>query len=354
MTEAVLDHNEAMEQQSAGTLLSQAREANSLTAKDVADRLFLTPAFIELIDIDEAHKIPKQAFVKGYLRSYAKMVGLDGDFIVRQFDKASAFPTGKVKIRALTEESVGSIKFTGPVFTTGLIGLGALILVVMMVWYFSSSEEEVPRPVATVPNTFEQGGVEQAETEDPIELLIEQAAEPETQGFDYLAPTSDDASNAAANTSERAEGVREEVTQEAIEPEQDSSQSFGQNAALQATFEEAGEPEINLATESEDEGIEVQRVTEDGRNFITVDAGGVDELKFNFSGECWLEIEDANGRAIYGDLGVAGNSLTVYGEAPFRLLFGNAPAIEMSFNGQAFDLTRYTTDQQTAKIRVGG
>ena len=52
----------------------------------MADQLFLTTLYIHHIDAGEFEKIPKVAFIKGYLRTYARAVGLDGNAIVSAFE----------------------------------------------------------------------------------------------------------------------------------------------------------------------------------------------------------------------------------------------------------------------------
>ena len=104
---------------------------------------------------------------------------------------------------------------------------------------------------------------------------------------------------------------------------------------------------------SVDDSISIDRDRVGDTNFIVVRAHGDDELIFAFNDECWLEIQDGNGKAIFGDLGRAGDELTVYGVAPFEVLFGKAPAVTMAFNGVSIDLSRSTASDDTAKVIVG-
>ena len=99
--------------------------------------------------------------------------------------------------------------------------------------------------------------------------------------------------------------------------------------------------------------VSVGRETIDGTRFINVTAGGDAELHFTFADECWVEVEDADGDAIFGDLGRQGDDLRVLGKAPFDVLFGNAPAVTMAFNGESVNLSQSTKSDNTAKLRVG-
>jgi len=109
--------------QSISALLRETREKLGLSQKDVADQLFLTGTFIRYIDDGLFEKIPKQAFIKGYLRSYARVIQLNGDEVVAQYE-AERESQEQIALRGVTEERVGSSALTGPVLQTGVIGLG--------------------------------------------------------------------------------------------------------------------------------------------------------------------------------------------------------------------------------------
>ena len=76
------------------------------------------------------------------------------------------------------------------------------------------------------------------------------------------------------------------------------------------------------------------------------------KLEFNFTDECWIEVFDAVGDQVYGDLNRTGDTLVVVGTAPFRVLFGKAPAAQLVFNGQRVSLDRYTRADLTATIKL--
>ena len=58
--------------------LIDARKALGLSQEDVAGILYLDVKVIRTIEQSAYEEIPKQVFLKGYLRSIAKVVGLDG------------------------------------------------------------------------------------------------------------------------------------------------------------------------------------------------------------------------------------------------------------------------------------
>ena len=148
-------------------LLVEARQRLGLSQKEVADKLYLTTSFIKYIDAGEFSSLPKPAFIKGYLRNYARVVDLSGDEIVVLYDAELQITESTSEIRGVTEENVGTSSITGPVLQTGLIGLGGLALVVAVIWWIvSDPEEETPLSVA-------QSGVSQPATQDSSEAVFD-------------------------------------------------------------------------------------------------------------------------------------------------------------------------------------
>lgn len=347
----------------ASQMLKTAREAAGLSQDQVAQELYLTPSYIRLIDSDEVEKIAKQAFVRGYLRSYAKLVQLSGDEVVARFDQTHGGGQPKVEMRRVTKESIGSTNFTGPVFQTGILGLVGLIAVVILVWYLTTSEEEAPVTVgpavsqlsesarqrnalAADVEAFESApefevtpGVKVSGFPEETESSEEPAVEPATSN---VAPIIVDAANATPAARPASQIVKAEVAQ----ADQSISEPQVSNTLLAAANPA---PVFEEAETLEGRDIAIQRVG----NLISVVAGGDDELRFFFSDECWIEIEDSAGDSIYGDLNRAGDELVVSGSAPFEVLFGKAPAVTMEYNGVPIDLVPHTTSVDTAKLKVG-
>ena len=70
---------------SPGQQLRQAREARKLDTSQVATSLRLAPRAIAAIEQDDYAQLPSPVFIAGYIRSYAKLVGLDPEPLVERF-----------------------------------------------------------------------------------------------------------------------------------------------------------------------------------------------------------------------------------------------------------------------------
>jgi cytoskeleton protein RodZ len=60
-----------------GARLRAAREAGGLSIEDVASKLKLSPRQINAIEIEDWDALPERTFTRGFMRSYARLVGVD-------------------------------------------------------------------------------------------------------------------------------------------------------------------------------------------------------------------------------------------------------------------------------------
>ncbi|WJW76265.1 DUF4115 domain-containing protein [Thiohalobacter sp. IOR34] len=77
-----------------GSRLREAREARSLAVMDVAVQLNLDAWIIEALEADDHARLPAPIFVRGYLRSYAKLVGLPPEALLADYRPPASEPPG--------------------------------------------------------------------------------------------------------------------------------------------------------------------------------------------------------------------------------------------------------------------
>lgn len=313
--------------QTASDMLRSAREEKGLSQKEVADQLFLSATFIRYIDNAEFDKLPKQPFIKGYLRSYARMVNLSGDEVVACFQKGLEEAEEVVGTHDMMDERPGPNNFTGPVFQTGVAGLAGLLVVIALVWWLVS-DDEVEGPAPEVVSAEEV--VEEPSATVPAEVDGNPYATVATEGAGISA-VGGFAGELTVGASPEEEPVAETVEIDEPAPEEVSD---GMN-----------DPSTRE--------VQVETVSEGDANYTTVDAGGNDQLKFSFSDECWVEVQDAQGTSIYADLNRAGDVLEVSGISPFRVLLGRATSVGLYYNNEKVDLERHVTSDNTARVTLG-
>lgn len=358
MSESYRSDNEDVEEdveqifdntETASEMLRMAREETGLSQKEVADQLFLSETFVRYIDDGEFQKIPKQPFVKGYLRSYARVVNLSGDDVVACYQKELGENADIIEPGDLVEESPGINNFTGPVLQTGLAGLAGLIVIVALVWWLvSDGDSKAPEPQFT--STTDSS----TETKEPSANTKEPSADIREPSADIREPSAAGTEPSTKSAESGVGTVEQAVASTAVEV-------TGLNVIeTEPVVDTAGEgaPSDELTSElvnddSQSGKVEVERVTEAGTTYITVDAGGDDQVELLFSGDCWVEVQDARGASLYADLNHEGEVLKISGESPFQLLLGRASSVQLSFNNEGIDLGRYVTSDNTANVTLG-
>lgn len=136
-----------------GQILREARFAEDQSEAQIASRLYLSRNVVRFIENDEYDKLPGTTFIRGYLRSYARLVNVSSEKVMEAFDALGitsehAPPVIAPITRAKKEVSANdkSIRWVTYIIIITLLGLVA-------VWWRSHSdniEDVVAEPAATV------------------------------------------------------------------------------------------------------------------------------------------------------------------------------------------------------------
>ncbi len=119
---------------SPGALLKAGREEQGMSCREAADRLNWMPDYVSVIEGDNYEKLRNPAFARGYVKAYARLVGLNTDELVASFDRIRAENASNNEAR---------MKETKPLHLqkTGLgvvVGLGIFLLTIVFMWWRSS------------------------------------------------------------------------------------------------------------------------------------------------------------------------------------------------------------------------
>jgi cytoskeleton protein RodZ len=132
-----------------GRHLREAREHQGLTAEDVAERLHLQPGQVEALENDDYTHFPAAIFVSGYLRSYARLLGLDADPLVKALGQQGLEGP---HLRSELTARMPPVRRARPSFSPrlrALAAIGAVVCLVVLGWSLWPRGERVP--MATAP-----------------------------------------------------------------------------------------------------------------------------------------------------------------------------------------------------------
>ena len=112
-----------------GDVLRDARVAANWTIAEIANKLNLTVSAVESIESSQFERLPGVTFARGYIRSYAKVLGLDANQLVKQFDQTVGSNTIDNAVHSIDRVgearrvSRGMLQFSA--FVVFLIAVGA-------------------------------------------------------------------------------------------------------------------------------------------------------------------------------------------------------------------------------------
>lgn len=73
-----------------GEFLKKTREEKGISLKDIQDRTKIRSRYLEAIEKGEFQIVPGEVYLRGFLRSYAECIGLNGFEVVDEYKKLVA------------------------------------------------------------------------------------------------------------------------------------------------------------------------------------------------------------------------------------------------------------------------
>ena len=327
-TEATHDKNETL---STGIRLRNAREQLGFSQQAVAERLCLKVSTVRDIEEDKAPADLASTFLRGYIRSYARLVHIPEEELLPGLEKQA--PIRPAKVAPMQSFSLGKRrkKRDGWLMTFTWLVLFVVVGLTGAWWWqnHKAQQEEITTMADQSSAELNQAGSENAQN---VPLNTDGAAsssEPQTAAPDASATDAVQAPAATANTA--------------------APQAQDQNAVAapsQANVDTAAN--APAATQPADNTAASLPTSPAG----TATAADPNALVMNFSADCWLEVTDATGKKLFSGLQRKDGTLNLTGQAPYKLKIGAPAAVQIQYQGKPVDLSRFIRTNQVARLTV--
>ncbi len=339
---------------SVGAALREARERAGLSVEDVANRLKFAPRQITALERDDFANLPETAFVRGFVRSYARMLQLDE---VRLLAALPGAPTPAaapvVETKQINAPFHNMYEQLQP--NLGWIA-GALGIVVVLVLFAVMRSEKQPEPtpaveVVTVPQVESASAVASAVA--PTAQLAEAAGPPPAfvsvpATGNGPAPTVTTATAPAAPNGTHKPHEKEKV---AAKPKAEAvkvQKPVPVPQPVEAVT--AGAEGSSAVSETAPAGIvppptvaqEPAASAEASTSAATEPQAAKAKLHFVFDEDSWVEVKDKDGKIMLSMLGLRGHEQGLYRVPPFNVTIGHASGVRLYFQGKQVDLGPYT------------
>ena len=351
-----------------GAILRHAREAAGYSVADVAERMRLSRHHIENLEAERFELFPVSVFLRGYLISYARLLGIDAEPLLEAYDQRGFGPPQLHSQEAASTTTRGS-EFTVTITTLIVI---AVLIVLSALWWREQWTDDAGMPSTAVEQPDDEGPDEPAEplepdgATDPAEPSDPEAAaeipgvEPppvpvaaEVDGSEDAPDSIEPATTADVDVVTDADAPAETALAGEVGPEAPVATAPDTDSeAAPGVPDQSAEP---VSTPAASAGVGPAPAPATDAESRTDDAAGESaSLVIRVREDCWLMIRDAEQRLIYRDLASAGTVLELTAVPPLRVVAGYAEGIEIEYNGEPFDLTPHVEqDTGTARFRLG-
>ena len=328
-----------------GETLRQARESNGWSLAEVALKLNLTVTSLSNLEAGAFDKLPGHTFARGYIRAYAKLLGMDQTVLVQQFDQSTGTDSQGSNVHAL-----GRIEEPVRVSHTILRIVSLLLLIAVIgggfVWWQDQTSQRSKDVTSLAPEHVEVEGADGTTQIHPID-------EPEDQ-----AVAEGQAEGATALALPQAETTAESTGAEPVAP---ATAPAAPAAATPAAPVHTPAPVVATpatpapnapATPAPTVTAPVVAATPAPTAEAAVPAAGDGQVQLQFTADCWAQVTDGRGKVLFSGLKHKGDSVSVSGKPPLAVRLGVARAAQVSYNGQPVDIAPFTSGE-TARLKLG-
>ncbi|MFM5447689.1 cytoskeleton protein RodZ [Aeromonas veronii] len=317
-TEQQHDFQDDIQAVGPGQLLRNAREQLGWTREQVASRIHLRLTLIAAIESDTYDKHTSHTFIRGYLRTYAKLVGIPEETILAAYDKLGLTPPDNIDMQSFSRRSRQQANDSRLKVVTWLVIL--VLIALSVAWWWQSTSRRSAGDEALAATEMSATGSTPAEPAitppDAINTAPVEGAANAPAATDVIAPAV--VSDATATLAPASAAVAPSDVSAAVGTATDAAVS-GANG-----------------TESEE---------------AVVDPATAPQLKMSFTADCWLDVKDANGKTLFSGLKKANDELVLEGAEPLKFIIGAPMAVKLDYKGQSFDMSRYNNGR-TARFSL--
>ncbi|MDR6606731.1 helix-turn-helix domain-containing protein [Pseudomonas synxantha] len=328
-----------------GETLRQARESNGWSLAEVALKLNLTVNSLSNLEAGQFDKLPGHTFARGYIRAYAKLLGMDQAVLVQQFDQSTGSDSQGSNVHSL-----GRIEEPVRVSHTILRIVSLLLLIAVIgggfVWWQDQTSMRTKDLIGLAPEHVEVEGADGTTQIHPLDEPEDQAVvEGQTEGGTALAlPQADTPAEAPEQT---------QATAPAAAPAAPTTPAAPAHATAPVVAASVTPATPAPAAPAAPAPVVTAPVAPSApAPAVTAPVAGQGQVRVQFTADCWTQVTDGSGKVLFSGLKRKGDSLAVNGKPPFAVRLGFARGAQVSYNGQPVDVAPFTSGE-TARLKLG-
>ncbi len=281
---------------SIGKALSEERARQGLSIADVANSIKFSPRQVEALENDDFGHLPELAFVRGFVRSYAKLLRMDEKVLLNALPPAhqqlssAQRDLADVPVPALQNRRINLFWLAAALGLAVVLGAGVWLL------------QDKP--------------VQKKTLESQIVIPTQIVSLPVVSATSAVTAISAVVSTPAPVT----------ATPVATSPAKSS---------------------VPVATSLAKSAVSV--ATSKPQNIPVSDGADQGTIHLVFEAESWVEVKDKYGKILLKQVNPPKSEQWINGRSPFSLVIGNANRVHLYYEGEKIDLQEYT-DVEVARL----
>ncbi|MUH73014.1 RodZ domain-containing protein [Psychrosphaera haliotis] len=363
-----------VQKESVGQILSSARVAQGISLEDLSEQIRVPMKVLVGIEADDIPNTLPETFIRGYIRSYAKKVGVEESRVLIEIETTAASSPDAMAMQSFSKRSKRKKVERRLTIISWLIFI--ILGSALVIWWYQTKGIEMLNPAEPTTKVTESEDnavqdlntseltpavMEESEGDSKIEENGDLAASPsEAQTDDFPASALRVQKPEAQKTeTQKLEAQQADVENTSVNttnvvtenPENTVAQNVNQEvAAATQTLEAAQQKTVNTDEEAGVKPVQSPIVLSDEEKRLLAENGEIDEndfirVEFKFEQEVWVEVYDAYDERIAIGNKPAGYLMKLNAQGPFRVLLGSTYGVTIWVNDKEYDISEYPTNR---------
>lgn len=329
-TEQTENNNTAPVQQP-GSVLKTKRESLGWSQQEIADRLRLRVSVIENIESNDFKSDQVATFTRGYLRSYAKVVGLNEEDVLGLLNGSGNAEHKEQTMQSFSRKTNREKHNNRVMMVTW--GIMLTLAGISSVWWWQNQQQDTLSPA----EISAQAPIEEINESD-LQAVVDTKEQQQLEAT--LAPEISESTVGDTASSEQ-EPLAESATAQDLTPEATQKASTASSKPVapalpqKSTSKQTSEP----ATQPLQSSVSESSVKAEDNTIVAVNAH---QLTMEFKADCWIQVKDASGKTLSTGVKKAGRNITLNGQAPYNIILGAPEGVTMTYANEPVDLSGYS------------
>ncbi|MGI2001546.1 RodZ domain-containing protein [Shewanella frigidimarina] len=289
----------------AGAILKAAREAKGLSIETVATQLHLRPKIINDLENDIFVNIASTTYVRGYIKNYARVVSAD----INQIQQCLSHQLPEIvapTMQSFSRKTTHQARNSRLNLVTYLIV--AVLIAMLVLWWVQKSS--LLTNIDLSQPTVEEIAAE-SNMPEPQQIIRSGSVQSSGNGLDNEGNVS--ATDVANQAAIEAEDKLIQTAQDAAT----TSQSLPDSTVVESTN--------NVSLPTTDSNL----------------ASTQSVLVIELTGDCWVNVTDANGKVMVDGVKNSAQRVEVRGVKPFKVILGAPQVASISLDGNNVSLAEF-------------